>query len=72
MLRGDREREWVAFAHPDFDGLLQKAMERVFKMLDLPRRSDIEALNKNLERVAAALEGLESSGTARPSAEPDA
>jgi hypothetical protein len=34
-------------------------MERVMKLLDLPRRSDIEALNKNLERVASALEGLE-------------
>ena len=31
----------------------------VFKALDLPRRSDIEALNENLERVAAALEKLD-------------
>jgi len=33
-------------------------MERVFKVLDLPRRSDIEALNENLERVAEAIDRL--------------
>ena len=33
-------------------------MERVFKMLDLPRRADIEALNENLRRVADAVESL--------------
>jgi polyhydroxyalkanoate synthesis repressor PhaR len=60
MLRGgERASEWVAFTPPEFDKLVQRAMERVMKLLDLPRRSDIEALNKNLERVASALEGLE-------------
>jgi polyhydroxyalkanoate synthesis repressor PhaR len=68
MLRGNEKGEgggegeggdWVAFAPPEFDRLVQRAVERVFKMLDLPRRSDIESLNKNLERVAMALEGLE-------------
>jgi polyhydroxyalkanoate synthesis repressor PhaR len=64
MLRGNEKGEgegqdWVAFAPPEFDRLVQRAVERVFKMLDLPRRSDIETLNKNLERVAMALEGLE-------------
>ena len=62
MLRGNEKgdgEEWVAFAPPEFDRLVQRAVERVFKLLDLPRRSDIEALNKNLERVATALEGLE-------------
>jgi hypothetical protein len=34
-------------------------VERVFKLLDLPRRSDIEALNENLQRVAEAVEHLE-------------
>jgi len=56
-----REREgrlpdWIAYAAPDFDRLLQGALERVFKVLDLPRRSDLEVLNANLERVAKALE----------------
>ena len=57
----DRFREWVAFGTPDFDTLMQNAVERVFKVLDLPRRSDIEALNQNLERVAKAVETLEKS-----------
>lgn len=55
----DRLREWVAFGTPDFDHMLQNAVERVFKVLELPRRSDIEALNQNLERVAEAVEMLE-------------
>ena len=51
--------DWIAYASPDFDQMIQKSMERVFKLLDLPRRSDIEALNRNLERVADAVETLE-------------
>ena len=51
--------DWIAYANPDFDRMVQTAVERVFKVLDLPRRSDIQALNKNLERVAAAIETLE-------------
>jgi len=34
-------------------------MERVFKVLDLPRRADIEALNENLQRVAEAVESIQ-------------
>jgi polyhydroxyalkanoate synthesis repressor PhaR len=51
--------EWIAVATPDFDQIVQNAMERVFKLLDLPRRADIEALNQNLQRVADAVESLE-------------
>ena len=51
--------DWIAYASPDFDHAVQNAVERVFKLLDLPRRSDVEALNINLERVAAAVEALE-------------
>jgi polyhydroxyalkanoate synthesis repressor PhaR len=51
--------EWIAVATPDFDHIVQGAMERVFKMLDLPRRGDIEALNANLQRVAEAVESLQ-------------
>jgi len=60
----DRERdtsklgEWIAVATPDVDRIVQGAMERVFKILDLPRRGDIEALNANLQRVADAVESL--------------
>ncbi|MFV1977763.1 MAG: polyhydroxyalkanoate synthesis regulator DNA-binding domain-containing protein [Myxococcota bacterium] len=51
--------EWIAVATPDFDRVVQGAMERVFKVLDLPRRGDIEALNANLQRVAEAVESLQ-------------
>jgi len=74
---GSRDRDagrltdWIAYASPDFERLLQGALERVLRLLDLPRRPDIELLNKNLERVGSALEALE---TKRPSvgAEPKA
>ena len=47
----------------EFDEAIQSAVERVFKALDLPRRSDILAMNDRLERVAEALERLEGNGT---------
>lgn len=56
-------REWIAFTPPDLDRLVQKTIERVFKALDLPRRSDVAALNERLERVAKAIESLD---TPRP------
>jgi len=51
--------EWIAVATPDFEHIVQGAMERVFKVLDLPRRADIEALNANLQRVAEAVESIQ-------------
>ncbi len=56
---GEKLRDWIAFSAPDFDHMVQSAMEKVFKVLDLPRRGDIEALNENLQRVANAVERLE-------------
>ena len=56
--------EWIAVATPDFDRVVQGAMERVFKVLDMPRRSDIEALNENLRRVAEAVESLQAADRA--------
>jgi polyhydroxyalkanoate synthesis repressor PhaR len=62
-----RWRELLGGARSEWDEMVQGAVERVFRALDLPRRSDIEALNENLERVAAALEKLEGDrGTAEP------
>jgi len=61
---GARLRETISDARAEWDHLVQGAVERVFRALDLPRRSDIEALSENLERVAKALERLE----ARPGA----
>ncbi len=54
-----RLSDWIAFSSRDFDRNIQNAVERVFKVLDLPRRSDVEALNENLQRVSAAVEALE-------------
>ena len=56
---GSRLGDWIALSKPDFDRILQNAMERMFKALDLPRRSDIETLNENLRRVADAVEALD-------------
>ena len=53
--------DWIAYASPDFDSAIQAAVERVFKVLDLPRRKDVDALNQNLERVADAIEDLQRS-----------
>ena len=63
---GHRLSDWIAFATPDFDRVIQTALERVFKVLDLPRRSDIDALNQNLQRVADAVERLESARRSAP------
>jgi polyhydroxyalkanoate synthesis repressor PhaR len=60
-----RFSDWLAHASPDLEHLIQNAVEQVFRLLDLPRRSDVEALNANLERVARAIETLESSWTRR-------
>lgn len=51
--------DWIAYASPDFDAVVENSIERVFKLLDLPRRKDVRALNQNLERVARAVEDLE-------------
>ena len=56
---GGRVQDWIVYASPDFERIVQNAIERVLKVLDLPRRSDIDALNGNLQRVAEALESLE-------------
>src|SRR5262245_15264304 len=57
---GPRLSDWIAFATPDFDRVIQHAVERVFKVLDLPGRADIEALNESRQRVAEAVARLES------------
>jgi polyhydroxyalkanoate synthesis regulator protein len=63
---GHRLSDWIAFATPDFERAIQSAIERVFKLLDLPRRSDIDALNENLQRVAEAVERLEAARRPAP------
>lgn len=67
---GVRLRETFSDARAEWDHLVQGAVERVFRALDLPRRSDIEALSENLERVAKALERLERVPGGEQAAEP--
>jgi hypothetical protein len=57
----------VALATPDLDRLVQRAVERVLRALDLPRRSDLEALEKRLDQV---LEQLGARETRAPVAKP--
>jgi polyhydroxyalkanoate synthesis repressor PhaR len=59
-------RESIASGKYDIDRIVQNAMERVFKLLDLPRRTDIEALNENLGRVADAIDRLDPDGAELP------
>ncbi len=69
---GRRFGDWIAFSGPDFEQKIQGAVQRVFEVLDLPRHSDIERLNKNLERVADAIAKQEPEGsTAVEPDEPD-
>jgi len=60
--------DWIAYSTHDMEKAVQRSMERVLRVLDLPRKSDIDALNENLDRVARALERL---GPARPAADAD-
>jgi len=50
-LAASRRPDWIALATPDLDRLVQRALERVLRALDLPRRSDLEALERRLDRV---------------------
>ena len=53
-----RGRDWVAFAAPDLESIVQRAFERVAELLDLPRRSDLDQLSARLDRLARALEAV--------------
>ncbi len=55
---------------PHWDDRIEDAVERVLKSLDLPRRSDIDALNRNLQRVADVLQQLELRGPSGPERDP--
>ncbi len=54
-------RDWIAYATPDLEEVIQNAMSKVLQLFELPQRKDIETLNENLERVADAITRLERS-----------
>jgi polyhydroxyalkanoate synthesis repressor PhaR len=60
LLRGRHERgesaDWVAFTPPDLERVFQTAIERVFKALDLARRSDVDVLTARIDRLIDLLE----------------
>ncbi len=59
-------QRWIQTGQkPDLDmtelsSTVHSAVERVLRVMDLPTRADLEALNKNLERLSSALESFES------------
>jgi polyhydroxyalkanoate synthesis repressor PhaR len=65
----DRSRQGFFHSPPELDDMVQRSVERVFRLLDLPRRSDVESLNQNLERMAGAVEALEEAFARRDSTE---
>jgi hypothetical protein len=67
----DNVKRWIRtpgdvakFDAADLRETVHNAVERVLRVADLPTRGDLEALNKNLERLAAALESFEARLTA--------
>ncbi len=63
----DNVRRWIRtpadgsarFDTSEITQTVHSAVERVLRVADLPTRGDLEALNKNLERLASALESFE-------------
>ncbi len=62
----DNVRRWIRtpadaarFDASEITQTVHNAVERVLRVADLPTRGDLEALNKNLERLASALESFE-------------
>jgi polyhydroxyalkanoate synthesis repressor PhaR len=61
-----RRPEWIAFATPDLDRLIQRAFERVLRALDLPSRSDVEALSRRIDALLDGHEPANAGGRSRP------
>ncbi|MFP6662166.1 MAG: polyhydroxyalkanoate synthesis regulator DNA-binding domain-containing protein [Myxococcota bacterium] len=51
--------ERLSFPVVDLEKKIQDAVTHVFEVLDLPRRSDIERLNRNVERLEKAVGELQ-------------
>ncbi len=67
---GAMRREWIAFAAPDLDRMVQRAVERVLHALDLPTRQDLEALEQRLDRLSELLGAPPLPRAPRPPAHP--
>ena len=67
---GAMRREWIAFASPDLDRMVQRAVEKVLHALDLPTRRDLEALEQRLDRLSELLGAPPLPRTPRPPPRP--
>jgi polyhydroxyalkanoate synthesis repressor PhaR len=67
---GAMRREWIAFAAPDLDRVVQRAVERVLRALELPTRRDLEALEERLDRLSELLGAPPLPRTPRPPPHP--
>jgi polyhydroxyalkanoate synthesis repressor PhaR len=56
---GARRPDWIAFASPDLDRLVERAVEHVLRALDLPRRSDLETIERRIDHLTRLLEPRE-------------
>jgi polyhydroxyalkanoate synthesis repressor PhaR len=65
---GAMRRDWIALASPDIDRLVQRALERVLRAVDLPTRRDLEALEDRLDRLSELLGAPPVPRTPRPPA----
>jgi polyhydroxyalkanoate synthesis repressor PhaR len=63
---GAMRREWIAFTAPDLDRVVQRALERVLRALELPTRGDLEALEQRLDRLSELLGAPPLPRTPRP------
>ena len=63
-------REWIAFASPDLDRMVQRAVSKVLHALDLPTRRDLEALEQRIDRLSELLGAAPLPRTPRPPAAP--
>ncbi|MCP3982791.1 MAG: hypothetical protein GY723_00285 [bacterium] len=59
---GER-RDWIAFSPPDLEAIVQRTLERVVSLLDLPTRADFDAMNKRLDKLIDTIEEQNSDDT---------
>ncbi len=69
---GDKENreitritEWIAAATPELEKILQRGIERVVQALDLPSRTEIDAIHRQLESILEKLDRIAAQGKAQ-------
>ena len=61
----DGRGDWIAFSPPDLEAIVQRTLERVVRLLDLPTRSDFDALSQRIDRALEAIEARDADETDR-------